>query len=106
LPFPPELFEIIGEFLAGEFKLGSLASLNVTNRLLHKATSPVLWTTVTLDNANPYWSALLNQDARDADELLYHITPTEERHLQMAKEAFEQWKVIPGALPENLRYVK
>lgn len=56
LPFPPELFTVIAEFLAGQFKLGTLASLNVTCRLIREATNTVLWTTVTLDAGTPNWN--------------------------------------------------
>jgi hypothetical protein len=97
---------VIGEFLARVFKLGTLACLNVTNRLIHEATSPLLWTSVTLDAVTPEWTALLQADMRGTHELLYHITPTKERYLHMARETVERWKAVPGALPENRRFVK
>jgi hypothetical protein len=59
LPLPLELFESIAEFLAGDFQSGSLASLNVANRLIHEATSAVLWATVILDASSPQWHDML-----------------------------------------------
>jgi hypothetical protein len=95
---------IVAEFLAGEHKLGSLASLNVATRSLHESTSAVLWMTVTLDTITPRWNDMLkkvlsNKDAQDP-------SPSGKQALQSAMEKFERCKDRPGALPENRRHVK
>lgn len=95
MPLPSELFEVIAEFLGGEFKLRSLAALNVANKFIHEATSAALWTTITLDAYTPKWN-----------DMLKFITSDEENAEQKALERFERCKDLPGVLPENRRHVK
>jgi hypothetical protein len=101
---PPELFEVIAEFLAGEFQLGSLANLNVASRVMHEVTSALLWTTVTLDNVTPQWNAKLKAYLKPwVDWSQYE---EDIQAVRTAKDTFDEWKDLPGALPENRRYVK
>lgn len=101
---PSELWMIVAEFLAGEHKLGSLASLNVSTRTLHESTSAVLWTTVTLDTFTPRWNDMLKKllSSDDAQGPL----PSGKEALETAMKEFERLKDQPVALPENRRHVK
>jgi hypothetical protein len=100
---PAELWETVAEFLAGDNKLGSLASLNVTNRNFHQITSAVLWTTVTLDAFTPRWNEVLKKlPSDDVDD----TSEARERTAEAAMEEFERCKDLPGTLPANRRYVK
>lgn len=47
---PYETFTIIAEFLAGSGAFGTLANLNVADRVMRMETLPVLYETVLLDN--------------------------------------------------------
>jgi hypothetical protein len=101
---PAELLEIIAEFLAGEFKLGSLANLNVASRDMHEITSAVLWTTVWLDTFTPRWNSMLQVVLPDDCE--YPRSPAGREASRIARDTFERRKDIPGALPKNRRRVK
>jgi hypothetical protein len=104
LPLPAELFGVVAEFLAGEFKLGSLANFNVVNRFIHEATSAVLWTTITLDGSAPRWNDMLKKVLSDKESC--YPTPAGIKALENAMENFERRKDLPGILPENRRHVK
>jgi hypothetical protein len=102
---PAELFGVIAEFLAGDFKLGSLANLNVANRLIQGATSAVLWTTITLDTIKPGWIQALKIELPDPIWETVETMRTQEEAVRYAKEKFEQCKDM-RVLPENRRHVK
>jgi hypothetical protein len=95
---------IVSEFLAGEHKLGSLASLTVTTQHLHASTSAVLWTTVTLDTVTPKWNVMLQKVLEV--EGMYRPSEAELEALRTAKDTFEKSKDTPGALPYNRCHVK
>ncbi|KAJ9095077.1 hypothetical protein QFC20_006765 [Naganishia adeliensis] len=63
------MFTIIGEFLIGENKFGTLANLNATTHLIREATNAVLWTTVMLDTITPRWNAILEKARSESDDI-------------------------------------
>lgn len=97
------MFTIIGEFLIGENKFGTLANLNATTHLIREATNAVLWTTVMLDTITPRWNAILEKARSESDDI-----SDREARLKMAEleEHSTRFKAESGSLPTNCKYVK
>jgi hypothetical protein len=104
MPFPSEIFTTIAEFLAGEYKLGSLSSLNLTCRLIRESTNAVLWTTVTFDAITPNWNPMMEELLQQ--DIPLRPTPAQRESLQSIRTTFTGRVAESGFLPATRIYAK